>query len=261
MNIKFHRVVLATDDSPENLEFWPFVASAWNTWFPEVSVELAYITEKDFNDPKVKHMSRFGNLHLFRPNDVTTQIPTESLLSACQLLLTTLIGDGSVCLLSNINYFPMSRQGYKNATDDVENSRVLILDNNELVVNSDYLRRVLNPEKKTAGEILSSWKDQMNPYNPDMFFRSFINRGAKLNSIPSNMTTIDASKDQGLELSKLWQYEYGRCVVPKVPFSFIQNNLKLLIDFVGHNEVKFEGVEKHPKPHWIGVQPPEKQEV
>ena len=261
MNIKFHRVVLATDDNPENLEFWPFVASAWNTWFPEVSVELAYITEKDFNDPKVKHMSRFGNLHLFRPNKATNSLSPESLLPACQLLLTTLIGDGSICVLSNINYFPMSRQGYKNATDNVDDRRVLILDNNELVVNSHYLKQVLNPEQKTAGEILSSWNEYLNPYVPEQFFYNFRESGAKVNSIPSNIQTIDASKNQALEISKLWQYEYGRCTVPKIPFSFIQNNLKLLIDFVGHNEVKFEGVEKHPKPHWIGVQPPEKQEA
>jgi len=261
MNIKFHRVILATNDTPENLEFWPFVASAWNTWFPEVSVELAYMTEKDFDDPKVKHMSRFGNLHLFRPNKSTNSLSPESLLPACQMLLTTLIGDGSICLLSNINSFPMSRQGYKKATDHVDDRRVLILDNNELVVNSNYLKQVLNPEQKTAGEILSSWNDHLNPYVPEQFFYNFRGNGAKVNSIPSDIQTIDASKNQSLEVSKLWQYEYGRCVVPKIPFSFIQNNLKLLIDFVGHNEVKFEGVEKHPKPHWIGVQPPEKQEA
>tara|TARA_B100001094_G_scaffold326428_1_gene382557 strand:- start:8190 stop:8972 length:783 start_codon:yes stop_codon:yes gene_type:complete len=256
MNIKFHRVILTTDENPDTLEIWPFISSAWNTWFPEVSIELAFVTDKDFSDPYVKHMTQFGNIHLFR-KPKKQEVPLHKIVNACKVLLPSMIGDGSICLVTTMDSFPLNREFYKNATDPVKQDRVLILGENEFVVNSDYLRKIVNPENKTSGELLSSWDKWLDNFNCQQFFTDHRNRGAKIDvSLADKGNFIDMRKSGSIEMSKMWSYHYDKCIIPQIPFSQIQPNLKLLIDFIGTNEVKFDNVDKNPKPHWIGVKEP-----
>ena len=178
--IKFHRVIFSTDDSVENIEYWPFIASAWNTWYPEISVELAYVTSRDENSPTVRHMSKFGNVHIFRDNQLEG-VSKKCIIEASKILLTCMIGDGSICVLSDLHSFPLNRSGYAKSTESVEQNRVLILNDKEIVVNSDYLNKVLNPSKKTAGDLVKEWSPEMENFNKVHFLTNRRNNCLKIN--------------------------------------------------------------------------------
>ena len=165
-----------------------------------------------------------------------------------------MIGDESHCLISDMKYFPLNREGYKNMTDKFIDNRVLISNNEEVMVKSNYLRSVINKENKTPLDLMNDLLQRCS--DPETLFKSFISDGVKVNSVITPMNTIDMTKSGVIKMSDLWQYKYDRCSVPPVPYSLIQEQLKILIDFVGTNEVKFEGVDKKPKPHWVGVTEP-----
>lgn len=252
--MNFHRVILSSDDNPQTLEAWPFVASAWNTWFPEISLELAYLTRRDQNDPLVKHMFNFGNIHMFNVTEKLDNVNSSCVLNSLKYIVAAMIGDESHCLISDMKYFPLNREGYKNMTDKFIDNRVLISNNEEVMVKSNYLRSVINKENKTPLDLMNDLLQRCS--DPETLFKSFISDGVKVNSVITPMNTIDMTKSGVIKMSDLWQYKYDRCSVPPVPYSLIQEQLKILIDFVGTNEVKFEGVDKKPKPHWVGVTEP-----
>ena len=49
----FDRVVVSTDEDKRFIQFVPIVSAAWKRYFPEVSLSIAFVTDRNLDDPLV----------------------------------------------------------------------------------------------------------------------------------------------------------------------------------------------------------------
>jgi hypothetical protein len=64
-HVPFDKVIVSCDDSPMFLDFWPIVCSAWFKFFPDVEVDLAFVTKRSNEDPVVQEMREFGDVTVY----------------------------------------------------------------------------------------------------------------------------------------------------------------------------------------------------
>lgn len=98
--LKIDRVILATDNNPAYIEFWPVVAKAWKERIG-VQPTLALIASND-----VQVDESLGDIMRFEP---LPGIPTSLQAQTIRLLLPAYFPD-EVCILSDIDMIPLSKE-------------------------------------------------------------------------------------------------------------------------------------------------------
>ena len=98
----FDRVVLSTDENPNYIEFWPLVCSAWKKFFPEISVSLAFVSDRTESDDLLLRMKKFGDgIEIFKTVD---GIPTANHAKVARLILASEF-ENEVCLIHDIDTY------------------------------------------------------------------------------------------------------------------------------------------------------------
>jgi hypothetical protein len=100
----FDRIIVSSDDSTFK-EFWPIVAKAWNKYFPDKKVCLAFVTDRDENDELVKKMKQYGEVYLF---PVQPNIPTPNQAKMYRHILAGNF-DKDVCMIEDIDTIPLQK--------------------------------------------------------------------------------------------------------------------------------------------------------
>jgi hypothetical protein len=106
------RVVLSVNESWLYFDFWPMVAYAYRTIFPECLVTLVFLTERLEHDPVVAAMRQHGEVVLVRPvKDITQAAQTKMARYwyAAQR-------DGEVCYIDDIDEVPIDREWHLSKT-------------------------------------------------------------------------------------------------------------------------------------------------
>jgi hypothetical protein len=110
--LKLDRVIVATNDNPDYLQFWPIVAKAWRE-IVGVKPTLALI-----GDASVSVDESLGDVIRFAPID---GVKTSSYAQCIRLLLPCLFPD-DVCILSDIDMIPLQKKFFvenvRNVSDD-----------------------------------------------------------------------------------------------------------------------------------------------
>jgi len=65
--MNFNRIVLSTDENPLYYQFWNIVADSWKKFFPDATISLAFITDKEKDDSVVKRMEEKADVCIFHP--------------------------------------------------------------------------------------------------------------------------------------------------------------------------------------------------
>lgn len=99
------RVVLSVNESWLYFDFWPLVAYAYRTIFPEMAVTLVFLTERLENDPLVAVMRTHGDVVLLRPVRHITQAAQTKM---ARYWYAATRGD-EVCCTDDIDEIPISR--------------------------------------------------------------------------------------------------------------------------------------------------------
>ena len=103
----FDRVVLSTDENPNYIEFWPLVCSAWKKFFPEISVSLAFVSDRTESDDLLLRMKKFGDgIEIFKTVD---GIPTANHAKVARLILASEF-ENEVCLIHDIDTVPLQSE-------------------------------------------------------------------------------------------------------------------------------------------------------
>lgn len=110
--LRLDRVILATNENPEYLDFWPVAAKAWKE-FIGITPTLIVVGNKD-----LKVNTSLGDVIYFEPVE---GLPTSFQAQIIRLLLPTLFpNDG--CIISDIDQIPLSKKYFldsiKNVPDD-----------------------------------------------------------------------------------------------------------------------------------------------
>ena len=106
--LKLDRVILATDDNPDYIEFWPVVAKAWQE-IVGIQPTLALIAHKD-----VEIDESLGDVIRFEPIE---GVPTSFQAQTIRLLLPALYPD-DVCILSDIDMIPLNKSYFVDSIQD-----------------------------------------------------------------------------------------------------------------------------------------------
>tara|TARA_Y100000004_G_scaffold152114_1_gene175108 strand:- start:6281 stop:7195 length:915 start_codon:yes stop_codon:yes gene_type:complete len=100
------RIVLSSDTKHHMfIEFWPLVATAWKKFFPEVTVTLALLTERDENDALVEECRKHGEVHIVKP---IPNAPIANQAKVARHIVASKMGD-DVCCLHDIDSCPLNR--------------------------------------------------------------------------------------------------------------------------------------------------------
>lgn len=108
--LRLDRVILATNENPEYLDFWPVAAKAWKE-FIGITPTLVVVGNKD-----LKVNTSLGDVIYFEPVE---GLPTSFQAQIIRLLLPTLFpNDG--CIISDIDQIPLSKKYFINSIANVD---------------------------------------------------------------------------------------------------------------------------------------------
>jgi hypothetical protein len=112
--MNFDKVVISSNEDPRYIEFWPWIASAWQRMFG-VPVHLAFLTQRDEDDDYVQYLRAFGRVDLFRP---VPGIPEANLAKVIRFMLAARQPPNEVVYINDVDLLPLNRQYFLNLTSD-----------------------------------------------------------------------------------------------------------------------------------------------
>ncbi|MBA3954444.1 hypothetical protein H0X48_03950 [Candidatus Dependentiae bacterium] len=117
--LKLDRVILATNNNPLYIEFWPYVAKAW-TQLIGIKPTLALIADED-----VKIDESLGDVIRFKP---LPGVPDGLYAQVIRLLLPAYFpNDG--CIISDIDQLPLQRSYFVNTIASVPDNQFIVYNN------------------------------------------------------------------------------------------------------------------------------------
>jgi hypothetical protein len=102
MNVPFDKVIVSSDDNPKFYNFWPIVAKAWKKFFPEIILDLCFVTNQKEN---FIWLEEFGNVYYY---DLIPDIPKGNQGKVCRLYHAGL-QNNLVCSIHDIDSIPLQR--------------------------------------------------------------------------------------------------------------------------------------------------------
>lgn len=256
MNPYIDRVVISSNDDPTFYSFWPIVCTAWEKYFG-VPVELAFVTDRNKNDPLVKKMKKCGNVHLFPTID---GIPTPNHAKVARLVLASKYGD-EVCLVHDIDSIPLqSKYGNELLKQRIKNHVLCV--GAELYYNTPHhgkfpmgwitteghtFKQLLNINNLSDEHLFNSWKntqifDNKEAINqhPNIFSdESLIRvcfRGSNVKQTHA-LINVDMKKDWidrswwNIDIQKLNNGQYTDCNFLR-PFSTYKDQIRPIVEYV-----------------------------
>jgi len=105
MKCPFDKVIVSSDENPKFIRFWPIISKAWKKFFPDVILDLCYITNQKDDDLYIQYLREHGNVYLY-PN--ITHIPQGNQGKICRLYHASQQKD-LVCSIHDIDSMPLQR--------------------------------------------------------------------------------------------------------------------------------------------------------
>ena len=170
--VPFDKVVLSCDENPIFVPFASLVAKAWGKFFPEVQVELAFVT-KNLEDSRYKDM--MNALQSFHPNLKVTFFPTvdgvnsNNLGKVARLILASRQGE-SVCLIHDMDTVPLQRDYTIKLTRQRKKNTMLCphipgfygntgkFSMSATTAEGHIFKKIINPNNLSYNDLINSWK-------------------------------------------------------------------------------------------------------
>ena len=163
----FDRIIVSTDENPMFLQFVPIVSKAWQKYFPEKELSIAFVSNRDNEDALVKEMKKYGEVRIFNPVE---DIPTANQAKIGRHILASEYGE-EVCMIEDMDTIPLQRDFFSNRTSDYNEGVI--------VVGSEVYKNTLHEGKFPMSTMTakgSVFGEIVNPNNLDYedIIKSFI---------------------------------------------------------------------------------------
>ena len=155
----FDKVIVASNEDPAYIDFWPIVSWCYRAMFPWASVELALLSNRTPGDLLLSRLAEFGVVHVFPIVDGIAQKHQSKMLmhAAPQLSPDT------VCYVDGIDYIPINRDWILGFVNQRESGRFLLV-GSEVYKGQKQLPPGIMPSSHMTAE---GWMFQ-ELTNPDM---------------------------------------------------------------------------------------------
>lgn len=162
----FDRVIVSCDESFK--DFWYVVTKAWNKYFPDKKISLAFVTNREEDDSLVTKMRKFGDVHIF---PVVSGIPTANLAKMARHILAGNYND-EVCMIEDIDTIPLQCDFINRILSKRQKGKMLFVGKEVYVGNGtdegkfpisnitgeSYLfQKIVNPDNLGYKELFESW--------------------------------------------------------------------------------------------------------
>ena len=152
------RIVLSSDTRHHMfIEFWPLVATAWKKYFPEVTVTLALLTDRQEDDALVEECRKHGEVYIVNP---IKDAPIQNQAKVARHIVASKMGD-DVCCLHDIDSCPLNRHYTENFVRHREKDSVLRV-GREVLHGGPHHGKFPMSHITAEGYI---WKEIINPDN------------------------------------------------------------------------------------------------
>jgi len=220
----FDRVIVSSDDS-DFKNFWPIVVKAWNKYFPNVKVCLAFVTDRKKDDIVVQKLKKYGEVYLF---PIQPNIPTPNQAKMYRHILAGQFGE-DICMIEDIDTIPLQSNFIKKILFHRKKNELLRVGSevykgtkdegkfptSNLTAESYIFKKLINPDNLSVEDLFKTWcniryydyKESVNntpdPYgsiggfSDESLMRVFINRYS-----PNKAGVCEI--ERGIDIHKDW---------------------------------------------------------
>lgn len=146
------QIILSTNENPLYMDFWKPVSWAYKKMFPDVTIHLSFLTNRDENDPLVKDFREYGKVTIFKPLDYITEFAQAKMI---RFILASEQGN-DVCYIDDIDLFPLIKSFITEKTNKRPKDHMLVVGGECYNNNGQY------PISQMTGEGYL-WKKLINP--------------------------------------------------------------------------------------------------
>lgn len=157
----FDTVILSANEDPLYIDFWPDVAWAYKRMFPNVEVQLAFLTRREDDDPLVLDLAQHGTVWTYAP---IPGVPEPNQAKMARHYLASKMGN-KVVYINDVDLFPLSADWICEKTSQRPDGKFLLV--------GAEVYDAHTPEEKDASTAPASmmtgegwlWKQFINPWD------------------------------------------------------------------------------------------------
>ena len=258
-----NQIILSTNEDPTYMHFWKPVAWAYKMMFPEVNVHLAFLTNREENDPLVEDFREYGDVTLFKPIHGIQEFAQSKMI---RFILASKQGD-DVCYIDDIDLFPLRKDFITSKTNNRPMNHLLcvggeVYQNNgcypvsQITAEGEVFKKFINPDNLPWKELMKSYvgpvmfdrrEDPMIPldFSKDDYFSDerLIRRLRHINPVPifemkrGYDNYLEATLDRAdwkIDKTKLINHGYANAHCGR-PYDV--QDCKMLIEYITRNYV------------------------
>lgn len=162
-----NKIILSCNEDETYSQFWEPAAWAYRKMFPEVSIHLAFVSNRSEDDPKVQEMRKFGEVTLF---PILADIPQAGQAKMARFILASRMAS-LVCYIDDIDLFPLRTDFITSKLEKRPGGVLLCVGGEVYGLNGCYpisqmtaegyvWKKLINPKDLPYVELLQSWKDK-----------------------------------------------------------------------------------------------------
>ncbi len=166
-----YRVITSTNEKELYINFWPTMALNWK-WYGFKKVVCAFITNRGYDDPLVKEMSKYGEIVIFKPLD---GIEDSIQAKATRMYLSTKYEE-DLCMIGDIDMYILNKEEtWDKWFSKIEEDKLLCISANKggpysgsdigkfpmafTSAKSSIWEEIVNPKKLSYADLFKSWYD------------------------------------------------------------------------------------------------------
>lgn len=166
------RIITAVNESDTYMHFIPTVTQSWKKMFGFDST-IAFVTERDEEDPLVKEMKEYAEVILFKPH--SNDIPTGNQAKISRMYLASESEEDVIIV--DLDMYMLNESVFRTWMSEFESDKVLTIGSNAYdgspsegkfpmcytMGNGKVMKSVVNPDDKSYEDLLNSWRSVSNP--------------------------------------------------------------------------------------------------
>lgn len=201
-----NQIILSTNEDPLYMNFWKPVSWAYSKMFPECTVHLAFLTNREENDPLVKDFKQYGRVTLFKPLEYVPEFAQAKMI---RFILASQ-QNKQVCYIDDIDLFPLVKSFITDKTNQRPKNHLLCVGGEVYGNNGCYPVSQMTAEGKV-------WKQFVNPndLSYEALFNEWINTTWMFDKRENPMIPLDWDRDQYFSDERLLRRLLFTYEVPK----------------------------------------------
>lgn len=165
MGVHIQQIIMSCNEDETYSSFWQPVAWAYKRMFPDVKIHLAFLTNRDENDPLVLEFRRWGTVTLFKPVPDVQEFAQAKMI---RFILASMQGN-DVCYIDDIDLFPLDAKFITDKVNARPTGKLLcvggeVYNNNgcypvsQMTAEGHVWKKFINPQNLDYPELIRSYR-------------------------------------------------------------------------------------------------------